>query len=143
MTPRPEALAAAAWWAGKLAAAEEHDDITSQPVTMFRWPRRRYSAQQVESFRAALAELFEAHIAEPLHGWRPEDPAWGRGFRSITTGYGLHPCLLDAAEAAGIEVDSSDLPMETTMWIDPGCVRVGWGRGAAPVVVWRGGPGCD
>jgi hypothetical protein len=136
MTPRPEALAAAAWWAGKLAATVEPEDISSRPVA-FRLPRRQYSARQIDAFLAALAERFEEHIAEPLHGWRPEDPAWGRAFRSITTGYGLHSYLRDAADAAGIEVGSSDLPMETTMWIDPGCVRVGWGHGAAPVVVWH------
>lgn len=136
MTPRPEAIAAAHWWACKLAQAAEHEDITSRPVT-YRRPRHLYTAQQADAFRAHLAEVFERHLAEPLHGWRPEDPAWGRAFRSITTGYGLHPFLREAAEAAGIEVDSSDLPGETTMWIDPGCVRVGWGHGAAPVVVWH------
>ena len=137
MTPRTEALVAAAWWASKLATAAEHEEVTSRSSVQVQLPNRSYTAVQVEAFRTALAERIEARLADHLHSWNPDDPLWGAAFRVICNGYGLHPVLLDAAEEAGIQVRLLDLPIETAMWVNPGHVTVGEGRGAAPVEIWR------
>jgi hypothetical protein len=44
--------------------------------------------------------------------------------------------LHDAAERAGFTIGMFDLPMKTTMWINPGQVSVAGGHGAGPKVIW-------
>ncbi|MFF9310116.1 hypothetical protein ACF1BS_04310 [Streptomyces sp. NPDC014748] len=138
MSPRPEARAAADWWAARLARPARHDvgDVQANAVTnaVSALVQRQRTQAQIQAFREALADEIERHIE---HGWQPENPDFGSYMRTIGVDYGPDPVLADAAEKAGFELKTLDLPMKTVMWIDPGVVKVAEGHSAQPVVIWR------
>jgi hypothetical protein len=140
VNPRPEAVAAAAWWAEQLAAkAVRHDvgDDTANILsnTVAGLVRRQRDQAQIDAFREALAEEIDQHVER--YGWRPGQPHFGSAMRAIMVDYGPDPVLADAAEKAGFELKTLDLPMKTVMWINPGRVEVAAGYRSAPVVVWE------
>ncbi|MEV5449977.1 hypothetical protein [Streptomyces sp. NPDC052535] len=145
MSPRPEAIAAAGWWAGKLATPADHDigrgaeESSALANSVSALVRRQRSQAQIEAFREALADEIEQHLAQHPDAWRPDDPLWGSGLRDIGVDYGPDAVLADAAERAGFELKMLDLPMKTVMWINPGVVKVAEGYSAQPVIVWRAG----
>lgn len=145
--PRPEAIAAAAWWASRLGNAV-HDLGHRDPDAARKTAganllgatllHRTFTADQVEAFRREVAAGVEAVIAkdEQEGHWRPDNPQWGSAVRSIAVDYGADPVLRDAAERAGITLKTLDLPLKTCMWVNPGHVRVREGYSAAVVTVW-------
>ncbi|MGW3152749.1 hypothetical protein [Streptomyces sp. NPDC001089] len=140
MTPRPEAVAAAAWWAERLAAGAGVHDVGSTDSNLFvntvsALVARQRDQAQIEQFRDALAELIEQDVDGD--GWRPDDPLWGSAMRTVEVGYGPDEILSTAADRAGFELKLSDLPMKTVMWINPGEVKVAEGYNAAIVPVWK------
>jgi hypothetical protein len=149
ITPRPEAIAAAAWWASRLGYAA-HDigsrDPGERQSSEFAFlatglANRTFTDEQREAFRRELAGTIEEHLRRWESGvhegaWRPENPQWGSALRSFGCDYHPESVLTDAAERAGIKIGSLDLPMKTTMWVNPGIVRVGEGYGAGIVTVW-------
>lgn len=140
MSPRPEAVAAADWWANKLAQPASHDvgrgaetsSVLANAVSAL--VQRQRSQAQIEAFREALADEIEKHVEK--YGWRPEEPDFGSYMRSIMVDYGPDDVLADAAERAGFELKMLDLPMKTVMWINPGVVKVAEGNSAQPVTIW-------
>ncbi|MGP4085472.1 hypothetical protein [Streptomyces sp. KR55] len=139
MTPRPEAVAAANWWAEQLATLPQHD-VGAPLSTAFanvatEHGRRQRTPEQIDAFRTALADRIEQHVAQ--YSWRPDEPDFGSYMRSIGVDYGPDDVLADAAERAGFKLTSFDLPMKTVMWINPGIVKVAEGHGAGPVVIWE------
>ncbi|MGW0993508.1 hypothetical protein [Streptomyces sp. NPDC002520] len=141
MSPRPEAIAAADWWAAKLASPARHDvgatESNALANTVSALVQRQRSQAQIEAFREALAEEIEQHVEK--YSWRPDEPDFGSYMRSIMVDYGPDPVLADAAEHAGFELKVLDLPMKTVMWINPGIVKVAEGYSAQPVIIWRAG----
>lgn len=152
MTIRPEARAAADWWASRLAnGSDDHDlggrdeaerDLTATARAGSAALRQRFTAEQVESFADQLGEHIERHLVKcesyPNEGaWDPADPRRGSALRAIGVDYGPDPVLNDAAERAGIKLKQFDLPMKTVMWVNPGEVSVAEGYGAAFVVIWQ------
>jgi hypothetical protein len=148
---RPEATAAADWWAGKLGHATHvigrPDDPSVGVSTVLANAAtaiagRTYTDGQRAAFRAALAERIEAHLRRyteqwPWEGcWDPAEPRRGSAMRPIHCDYGPDPIILDAADQAGVKVTMLDLPMKTVMWVNPGRVEVAEGYGAEPAVVW-------
>ena len=152
--PRPEAVAAAAWWASRLGRAV-HDigartsgerDSTAFALAATAVAGGRFTDEQVAAFRRELAVTIEGHLrrwqTDPFEGaWRPADPQWGSALRSFGCDYGPEPVLKDAAERAGFTIRSLDLPMKTVMWVNPGIVRVREGCSADAVTVWDAGDG--
>ena len=151
MTIRPEARAAADWWAGKLAAGtDEHDlgdrdaaerDLTATARAASAVLRQRFMTEQVDAFAEHLAEGIEQHLVKwesyPHEGaWDPADPRRGSALRAVDVDYGPHPVLAEAAERAGIKLKMFDLPMKTVMWINPGEVTVSEGYGGGVTTVW-------
>jgi hypothetical protein len=141
MTPRPEAVTAAAWWAEQLASPLQHDigaplSTAFANVTTDRGRRQR-TPEQIDAFRAALACEIEQHLDRWPECWQPEDPQLGAGFRIVRTDYGPDPVLRRAAERADFRLTSFDLPMKTVMWINPGVVKVAQGHGASITDIWR------
>lgn len=149
--PRPEAVAAAAWWAAKIGHATHiigrPDDPSVATGTAFAnaataFAGRTYTDEQREAFREALAARIEEHIQKfserwPWEGsWDPAEPFRASAMRTIHCDYGPDPMLADAAEQAGIKVTMLDVPMKTVMWVNPGEVKVSEGYGADPVTVW-------
>jgi len=54
---------------------------------------------------------------------------------SLSVDYHPSPVLHDALLAADLPTGLGVLPFKTTMWVEPGCVKVGDGYGAEPVEV--------
>lgn len=146
-TPRPEALAAADWWAGRLTQPITHSlgrpgDRQASINTMMvnvaaETGRQQFTPEQVEAFRVALAERVEARIGADPATWRPDAPDWAAAVRVFGCDYGPDGILAEAAEQAGFRLSMFDLPMKTKMWVDPGRVRVAEGYGTEPVVIWQ------
>jgi len=141
MTPRPEAVAAAAWWADRLAKPARHDtgdaDSTAVAMAADAVLDRRWTPEQIDAFRTALVDEIEQHVEK--YSWRPDAPDFGSALRALMVDYGPDPVLADAAERAGFELKILDLPMKTVMWINPGIVTVAEGYSAQPVVIWEAG----
>jgi hypothetical protein len=141
VSPRPEAIAAAAWWADKLANPAQHDigrsaeESTTLINAASALVQRQRSQAEIEAFREALAEAIEQHVAD--YSWQPDNPDFGSYMRAVQVDYGPDPVLADAAQRAGFKLRVLDLPMKTVMWINPGIVKVAEGHGAQPVVIWR------
>ncbi|WDO09932.1 BTG family protein [Streptomyces murinus] len=140
MTPRPEAVAAATWWAKQLSEPVRHDlgrgatDASELTNTASALVRRQHSQDEIDAFREALADEIEEHVAEC--GWRPDEPDFGSALRALAVDYGPDPVLADAAERAGFKLTMFDLPLKTVMWVNPGVVKVAEGHGAPITVVW-------
>ncbi|MEV6296488.1 hypothetical protein AB0M41_40120 [Streptomyces sp. NPDC051896] len=138
MTPRPEAVAAATWWAEQLATPPQHD-AGAPPSTAFAnaatdHSRQQRTPEQIDAFRTALADRIEQHLAH--YCWLPNEPDFGSYVRALVVDPVPDDVLTDAAERAGFRLTSFDLPMRTVMWIDPGIVKVAAGHGAGSVVIW-------
>ncbi len=147
---RPEAEAAAAWWASRLGNAR-HDlgrrdpdarRKTAETALFGALMARAFTSGQREAFRREVAAAVEAVIAADAEAghWRPENPRWGSAGRSICVDYGPDPVLRDAAARAGIALGPLDLPLKTCMWVTPGRGSVREGHGAETVTVWGEGP---
>lgn len=144
MTIRPEAQAAADWWAEALASGtDDHDlgdrdaserDLTATARAGSAWLRQRFTAEQVEAFRREVAEGIEQHLAKS--SWDPAAPLVASALRALQCDYGPDAVLAEAAERVGVKLKMFDLPMKTVMWINPGEVKVSAGYGADVVVVW-------
>jgi hypothetical protein len=141
---RPEAKAAAAWWASRLGNAE-HDfgqadpsarrqsDITAVASALM---GRTFAGDQREAFRRELATVLEERLTADADAWRPDCPRWGSARRAVYNDYGHDPALKEAAGRAGITLKILDLPLKTCMWVNPGHVSVREGHGAEIVTVW-------
>ena len=81
---------------------------------------------EVKAFRDAFRRALVAYL-QP--SWRPDDPSWGQGARAFGVRYGPDDVLATALDESGVR-GTAWLPTETTMWIDPGKVRVRVGRRA-------------
>lgn len=149
--PRPEAAAAAAWWAAWLnGPPPAHDigrrtsderDASDRATLTAAITQRTLTAGQVARFRDELAAGIEAHLVRWETGtfagaWRPDEPRWASSLRSVSIDY--HPWSLfrDAADRAGFRLPGLALPIKTVMWINPGQVRVAVGYFGEPVTIW-------
>ncbi|MFF0139700.1 hypothetical protein ACFYRN_25005 [Streptomyces sp. NPDC005227] len=140
MSLRPEAVAAAAWWAERIAVGAAAHDVGAPASNLFAntvsaLVARQRDQAQIERFRDALAELIEQHVDGD--GWRPDNPLWGSAIRTVEVGYAPDEILSGAAEQAGFELKLSDLPLKTVMWVNPGEVKVAEGYNAPIRSVWR------
>lgn len=141
--PRPEAVAAANWWAQQLEqpplhglGAREQTNIANAATAV---GRTQKTPEQVEAFRTALAEVIEQELSERPEDWRPGDPSFASAFRAIAGDYRPARELETAAERAGFKLKMFDVPMKTVMWVNPGVVTVAVGHGGITEVVWREG----
>ncbi|MFD7793606.1 hypothetical protein [Streptomyces sp. NPDC059759] len=140
MSPRAEAVAAAAWWAERIAAGATVHDVGAAESSLFAntvsaLVARQRDQAQIERFRDALTELIEQHVDDDA--WRPDNPLWGSAIRTVEVGYAPDEILAGAAEQAGFELKLSDLPLKTVMWVNPGEVKVAEGYSAPIRTVWR------
>lgn len=148
--PRPEAVHAAIWWASRLGCARhdlggrDADERGKSALANFSamLSGRVFTEEQRGAFRCELAVTIEEHLARwetesSEDAWRPDNPQWGSALRAFGCDYGPDPVLEEAAERAGFTLRSSDLPMKTVMWINPGQVKVAEGYSALPEVIWE------
>lgn len=85
---------------------------------------RNLPRQFVQPFRARLEELLSERFKEH---WDTHNPTKGSGYRCIRINAKMDPLVSNAAKATGLKDISKYLPVEFTMWIDPGDVsyRIG------------------
>lgn len=85
---------------------------------------RNLPRQFVQPFRARLGELLSERFREH---WDTNNPTKGSGYRCIRINSKMDPIISNAAKATGLKDISKYLPVEFTMWIDPGDVsyRIG------------------
>lgn len=137
--PRPEAKHAAAWWASRLGRADHDngDALQSAYITAATAKiNQTFTDEQREAFRSELESGIETHLQQ--WDWRPDQPRFGSAMRCISVDYGPCSILADAAERAGLKrLSMFDLPVKTTMWIDPGHVAVSEGYCAPVAVIWQ------
>ena len=122
-----EVEVAVGWWTAFLERADSESVDT---------PLRRSpvgAAGQVEAFRAAFRVALTAYLGPT---WRPDEPTWGQGTRAFGVRYGPDAVIATALDESGV-LGSAWLPIETTMWIDPGEVRVRVGRRAPIETLWK------
>jgi hypothetical protein len=111
---RPEAAAAAAWWAGELRAAGA-------------------DPERVAVFERALAERVEALCDDA--GWDPEVPTAHSCGRVLAAGPPPDPALARPAARAGLRDQLEAIATGVTMQLDPGSVSVRR-PGTEPATVW-------
>uniref|UniRef100_A0A3Q3VWR4 Anti-proliferative protein domain-containing protein n=1 Tax=Mola mola TaxID=94237 RepID=A0A3Q3VWR4_MOLML len=74
----------------------------------------------VERLAVALQEKFKGH-------WHPENPSKGQAYRCIRVNmfHRQDPELLRACRESGVQYSDLRLPLELTLWVDPGevCCR--------------------
>ncbi len=124
---KDEVEVAVSWWTAFLERADSESADT---------PSRRNpaaAAGQVEAFRAAFRVALTAYLGPT---WRPDEPTWGQGTRAFGVRYGPDEVIATALDESGV-LGSAWLPIETTMWIDPGEVRVRVGRRAPIETLWK------
>lgn len=151
--PRPESLAAAAWWASRLGRAE-HDlgtrdrderEKTARADIVSALMGRAFTDEQVAAFQSELGFTIEQHLIREeatyhRDSWRPHEPQWGSGCQAFGCDYGPEWMLTQAAEEAGFKLGMLDLPLKTVMWVNPGEVKVREGVGGDVVTVWEDAP---
>jgi hypothetical protein len=138
MTPRPEAVAAADWWAARLhEPASRHptdDEDTSRMLMVLDALREGRHPQQVDAFRQHLAARTEEHLSRWC--WDPADPLRAAELRALRFEFDPDGVLAGAAQDTGITLGLGDLPVKTVMYIDPGCVSVASAYRAERITVW-------
>lgn len=128
-----EARTAARWWADKL-----RDDFTpdngdpEQPLVVTALFGVAHAAER-ENLTAAKIDAFERSLAIRVQGLLDEDISSYGSAMELSTDYAPGPTLRAALEDAGIQPQMMTLPWKTTMWVQPGFVRVGDDYCAAPV----------
>jgi hypothetical protein len=143
MTPRPEAQAAARWWTDTITGKFGHDlgDAESNAAHAVTAPRpagHSWTSEQVDAFRADLAEHLEALCAATQ--WQPNAPTTDSV--NLWCDYGPDERLTMSARAVGLDLRDGDVPSKTWMHIYPGVVIVSVGYTGKPHAVWptRSGP---
>jgi hypothetical protein len=111
---RPEAAAAASWWAAALEAAGA-------------------DGERVAVFERALAEGIEARCDEGT--WHPGIPTYGSCGRQVTSSPRPDGALARAARAARVSSLLDRLP-PAVMWVNPGEVLVEAAGEHAPTQIW-------
>jgi hypothetical protein len=110
---RPEAAAAAAWWADALGDGVD--------------------AGRVEAFRRELAERIEALCEDAA--WEPDIPTYGTCGRQVLSDPQPDEAITRAAWVAGVTERLDSLP-RAVMWVNPGEVTVETEGAAEPAQVW-------
>jgi hypothetical protein len=112
---REEAMAAAEWWAGALAAEPGLD------------------AERVAAFQRVLTGRIEALCQDA--GWEPEVPTYGTCGRQVTSSPRPDGVLARAGREAGLDALADRLP-SAVMWVNPGEVLVQAEGEDEPAQVW-------
>jgi hypothetical protein len=110
---RPEAAAAAAWWADALGDGVD--------------------AERAERFRSELAERIEARCEDAA--WEPDVPTYGSCGRQVLSDPRPDEALARAARAAGLTTLLDALP-RAVMWVNPGEVTVEAPGDPEPSRIW-------
>lgn len=133
----PEITTAAKWWADKLLediVMDAGDVMINTVATVARRGLESVSPKEVERFRLALAALLAVQCA--TNGWDVDNPQFGSACRAVHVDYAPEPVLVCALSFARISGGDLRLPIKTTMWINPGDVRVRAGYYAKEVKLY-------
>lgn len=139
--PCKEAQVAAEWWADILRENDvQHDNGDAMQSALAQTVREKtnpdeFDPEKVDEFEDLVAEKIQGLIEERLT-WDYTEPEMGSTY--IRCDYHAHQVLADSAEEAGIEISSmTTFPIKTSVWVDPGCVKVSKGYQAEQEVIWE------
>ena len=148
-----EAIAAgAAWWASRLGNC--HHDVVGLNAPNRRLTvedmelavsmnagtvRGKYSPEEAGRFRVALETAIDAHLRGVLPVQQRRHPRYDNHQDVVSCDYDPDNTLCAAAEAAGLDLDSRDLPAKTMMIFRDSKVIVSEGYGAPYVTIWPAG----
>lgn len=139
---------AAKWWADRLRfgakmqssspdtrAISPKDSQTTDMIDIFsmlaasREPT--LTEEQLDEFETILASIIRKRFMKE-EDWQKakENPHWGSAFRTLHVDYGACGELRAAYQAVGGNVGAGVFPIKTTMWINPGSVKVSYGYGS-------------
>lgn len=139
-----EAKIGARWWANCLRDPDQvrHDAGDIEVNAMANWARDRdsrndeFDAEKVDEFEKKLAKRLQEKIED--RRWDYQQPFVGN--TTVRCDYHADPVLQDVAEEVGLEISSmTTFPIKTTMWLDPGEVRVKTGHSAEIRTLWEVG----
>jgi hypothetical protein len=140
-----EANVAARWWAAHLRNPDEvsHDVGDLEANVMLSVVREADSRN--DEFDLALVDSFEDDLACRIQEKIENRPTWDYqqpyvGNTIVKCDYHADPLLQAAANEVGLEISSmTTFPAKTTMWIDPGHVRVRAGYTDGIETIWECG----
>lgn len=139
-----EARIGARWWANCLRNPDSvtHDAGDLMVNAMTSWARDadsrndEFPPEKVDRFEEALIPKIQDRIDD--QPWDPQQPFMRN--TAIRCDYHADPILQEAADDVGLEISSmTTFPIKTTMYIDPGEVRVAGGHGNDPETIWESG----
>lgn len=147
--PAEAIAAAAAWWASRLGNCL-HDpiglDAPNRQLTVndMEWviqlnlqtQRGKYSPEQVQVYQIELDRVIREHLRGCPGTGECGKVYVGHGEHRINCDYDPDETLSAAAERAGIDLDSSDLPCKTTMILAIKSITVKEGYAAPWVTIW-------
>jgi hypothetical protein len=129
---------AAAWWASRLGNATHNAGmrgVSEMELTVMLnagTVRGSRTAEEQERFRAALEEVIGEHLRDcPGCKWMPS------GEHRVKVEYDPDDLLYAAAERAGIDMDSRELPVKTVMLFQGGEILAKEGYGSPYEVIWK------
>ena len=137
LASRAELHAAADWWAQQLLGGAFHNsgDATIDAVASFAAGKLKpISEWQVKMFRNALVALLAVRCA--ASGWKEDDPNWAAAHRGLHADYGPDCTIRAALEYAMIGDGELRVPIKTSMWVNPGSVKVRHGYGSSVTVLY-------
>jgi hypothetical protein len=86
------------------------------------------------AFQGQLAQLF---VQDFQKHWHEAEPHRGSAFRSIKCdGYGVDSKLQKAMATAGISLEATTFPPSVVMWVNPGEVKVRYGKSWSSKIVF-------
>ncbi|MFB6236980.1 MAG: hypothetical protein ABEH81_01280 [Halopenitus sp.] len=138
-----EAEVGAEWWTALLRDPEDVEFDNGDPmygalVRAMRDPEQHsYDSDVLDEYQSVLAEKIQGGI-ERRRTWDLDEPE--KGSTVIKCDYHTHPVLADAGEEVGIDVSGMmTFPSKTTMWLDPGRIRVRSGYTSDIECIWEVG----
>jgi len=90
--------------------------------------------EQRVAFQAQLVQMF---VIDFQKHWYEAEPHRGSAFRSIKCDeYGVDSKLMKAMSSVGISLDSATFPQSVVMWVNPGDVKVRYGKSWSPKIIY-------
>lgn len=142
-----EAKVAADWWATQLRKGATMNSVNqeerllnpgatrSQELADFLGQlnarkHQNLSDEGIDKFESFLASAIQEFFVET---WDESEPNRGSALRTLHVDYAADDMLSATYQAAGGQIHVNVFPIKTTMWVNPGTVRVRCGYGSNEV----------
>lgn len=129
--------AAVDWWANVIMDPKQDngDYLQSSMLSFISRGIKRPSNKEIEIFKVSLKKAITEFWREYNIKWNKFDPTLGSYDRCISVDY--RPCSILARAAKEAGISENLFPCKTSMWIDPGSVKVSYGYRALVEEIYR------